>query len=623
MELNPQQEKAVKHGDGPLLIVAGAGSGKTRTLTSRLLHIVEQGARPDEIVAITFTNKAAEEMRSRIAHGKSHMANRGDSRFAFSDSPFIGTFHSFGARILRHEARIMGRTRFFTIFDEDDSLSLMKKVFKGVNAPAKVTPPGMLGRVSRAKSELFDPNEFFDSREQELYRAYESALTKNNAFDFDDLIEKVVRLFRERPDVLRQYRNRFRYVLVDEFQDVNAAQYELVRQLAGEHRNVSVVGDDAQAIYGWRWANFRNFLRFEDDWPGTKVVLLEQNYRSAANIITAASALITNNIHQKPKELWTENPAGGRIRVVKAENGEEEAEWIADQLMSYGRATVGQLNSSPAGRTNSSTHQLINSSTAVLYRTNAQSRPIEQALIAADIPYRIFGGIRFYARREVKDVVAALRVAANPADTVSRERIEKTFRRAVADELLAALPALAKEKSLLEIIGFFLKKTDYFEYLNREFLNADERRENVEALIAYAGEFPNLHDFLERVTLLQSADTPANRNPASPISNLPSPIAVNLMTIHLAKGLEFDRVFIAGASEGTLPHHMAYDSSDELEEERRLMYVAMTRAKQELAISFTSMPSRFLYELPPELVEFTDLSGESEELPDEDEIYSD
>lgn len=509
---------------------------------------------------------------------------------------FIGTFHSLGARILKAEARLAKRTPSFTIFDNDDSLSLLKKIMKEKNLSRdRYNPLAIAGQISSVKNELLDPKEYLDPIGLKLYENYEAALEKNNAFDFDDLIEKVVLLLQKNPAVLEKYQNKFRYILVDEYQDVNTSQYQMVRLLAECHKNINVVGDDAQSIYAFRGSDFRNFLNFEKDWPKAKIVLLEQNYRSAGNIITAASALIKNNKYQKPKTLWTENPAGELVKILACEDAEQEAEWITNQIARS--ETI--------------------STTAILYRTNAQSRSIEQELIASGIPYKIFGGLKFYERKEIKDIVAALRLATNPKDEISRERILKNFHKAVAQHLLEELPRLSKDLGILQLINWFLNNADYFEYLDKNYKNAREREENIKELIVFASEFTELPEFLERVSLMQSADIPTKNTAIRRSGHSP----VNLMTVHLAKGLEFEKIFVIGCNEGLLPHQMSYGARDELEEERRLMYVAMTRAKKELFLSFYNLPSRFLGEIPPELTEPINIGGRRRKLRDEEKFY--
>ncbi len=576
--LNPRQKEAVEYGNGPILIAAGAGSGKTKTLTARLACLIKNGAAPENIIAITFTNKAANEMRSRIGE---------------IGNCFIGTFHSFGARILKKEARLAERTHYFTIFDSDDSLSVIKKIAKALDiSREQYNPMALRSKISQIKNEFLDPAEF-DKTAALVFKKYEDELIKNNAFDFDDLIEKLVRLFQNHPEVLEKYRKQFRYILVDEYQDINTAQYRLIKLLAENHRNLSVVGDDQQAIYSFRGADFRNFLNFQRDWPDAKIIKLEQNYRSTGTIISAASKLIGNNKLQTPKTLWTENPPGNPIGVIKALDPETEAVFVAKKIV-----------------------EAPNSTTAILYRTNAQSRAVEQALIFANLPYRIFGGLKFYERKEIKDLMSGLRLAHNPKDAVSKDRIIKNFGKKTAAVLIEELPRLGKNLSILELINFFIVNADYLEYLEKNYNNYSERIENVNELIHFVSEFKTLEEFLERAALLQSADNPKNSQLSTRGSS-----TVNLMSIHLSKGLEFENVFLVGCSEGLMPHQMSYGSLDELEEERRLMYVAMTRAREKLYLSFSSLPSRFIYELPPELTEFEDLEGGRRELPNEEETW--
>ena len=575
--LSRSQLEAVEHGEGPMLIVAGAGSGKTRTLTQRLVHLVNTGVPAKRILAITFTNKAAEEMKSRIQ----------------SRAPFIGTFHSFGAKILRKEAKPIGRAQNFAIFDADDSLKVIKRALISLDLPQRYSPPKVRYEISKAKNTLLDLDGLDDWLRQ-VFDEYESGLRRQNAFDFDDLIEKVVRLFRLKPDVLKKYQNRFSYILIDEYQDINLAQYALVKLLSCGHRNLNVVGDDEQSIYGFRWSDFTNFLHFERDWPEAKIVELGENYRSTGNIVKGSAAVIGNNKFQRPKDLWTENGAGDPIKVIGTDSAEEEAETIVGDIL---KSRLKEF--------------------AVLYRTNAQSRALEQALSFNGVPYEIFGGLKFYERKEIKDLVAGLRYALNPLDELSRERLEKSFRKAPARELILNLPALAEKLSLLELIGFFLKTTGYYELLATKFENADDRIENVSELVNFASTFESLGEFMERISLLQPTDSAGRR-----IKLRPDQRGVKLMTIHLAKGLEFDSVYVVGVSEGLLPHQRSLYSEAELEEERRLMYVAMTRARHNLTLGFYGLASRFLYEIPPELIDFSPADSFSGEFT-EREIHLD
>ena len=578
--LNKKQQEAVENLNGPVLIVAGAGSGKTRTLTSRLAAILASGVNSKSIIAITFTNKAAEEMRLRVAN---LLANQSVI------PPFIGTFHSLGVRILKAEAHLAGRSKNFTIFDGDDSLKIIKNIIKNFNLDKKrseINHYSLRKEFSRIKSNLINIEGESDDLIKMLFKEYEASLEKYNAFDFDDLIEKPVKLFLNNPDILKKYQDKFQYVLVDEFQDTNTSQYVFIKLLAKKHNNLSVVGDDAQSIYKFRGSDFKIFLNFENDWPKTKVILLEQNYRSSGNIIKAASGLIANNKFQKLKNLWTENDEGELVKVIEHKDEDEEAGWIAGQIQN-------------------SKFKNQNYNLAILYRTNAQSRAIETALIEYGIPYKIFGGIKFYERKEIKDIVAALRWGFNQSDLLSLERLKGNFLKKPFLKLKENMPQKAQELNSVSLISYILETTDYFNHLKKNYDNFQERIENINELIYFAGNFEDLGDFIEEISLLQSGDKIKNKNKLedNPLA-LGQRLEINLMTIHLAKGLEFDAVFIIGCNEGLLPHQMSYHNQEEIEEERRLMYVAMTRARKELYLNFYNIPSRFLYELPPELVEF-------------------
>lgn len=601
--LNKAQEQAVSHPGGPLLMAAGAGSGKTRALTGRLKALIERGVPPHEIVAITFTNKAARQMRERV-FGKDRADQKWSPSFPVYGEPFIGTFHSLGTRILKQEAQHFKRTSGFTIYDDDDSLSLIKEICKQMElAKETFRPPVVSAKIGTVKSELKDISEFFessDSRDQvfsEIFNRYERALQERNAFDFDDLIEKPVRLLSENKTVRDKYQKLFSQVLVDEYQDINTAQYQLIRLLAGSHHNVSVVGDDAQAIYSFRGADFRNFLNFTRDWPKATIIKLEQNYRSSGNIIAAASAVIKNNKLQTPKTLWTDNPAGELIRVVATDDPETEATWAATEIASLRRADKS-------------------ASIAVLYRTNAQSRAVEQALINENLPYKIYGGLRFYDRKEIKDILAGLRLAHNPFDQVSALRLQKSLGKRLGTTVVAAISGKGGELPAAELINLFLTSARYSELIEKEFNNPQERQENIAELITFAASFTSLEEFLERAALLQSTDAPAGRVTEQESSN-----PVNLMTIHIAKGLEFDQVFVVGCNEGLLPHEKSLATDADVEEERRLMYVAMTRARTSLYLLFHTFPSRFLYEIPHGLCEFVSPSGMLDALPSEDDMW--
>lgn len=944
--LNPEQKTAAQAPFGPLLIVAGAGTGKTKTLTSRIAYLIERGVPAGQICAITFTNKAAQEMAERLG------VERGKNDASL---PFIGTFHSLGARILRREGYVLKRTSGFTIFDDHDSFALVKKILKTADPEKKERPSDIANRITSVKNGMAE-SAALPAFLNTVFSRYESALEKNNAFDFDDLIQKVVLIFTRHPAALAKYQNRFRHILVDEYQDVNNVQYEFVRLIGAKSQSISAVGDDQQcvppgtkvqtpsgkrnietlrpgdaiivaagngmthiqnvtevkkfkysgrlvkiitengkeirltpnhimfmrytprediyyvylifrenkgfrigvamgarvsggrsdrqmglrvrgnqeradkmwilrvcndigeahyweayysfqygvptlvfdtgnrnmrisqkhidtfyknidtrkralsllkdldvhfdyphwlpeggtrfarerlrirlalfddrrksilnpwgmsrlsintrdtalkqkleqagfktrkgkfsdwrfemcrvdygalekvldqlvsldgrlitvrtacltekkrfffqpssharptmaiavsgkdrikeeivkeisfenyrgwvydlevrnvhnyiandfvvhnSIYGWRGSNTKLFLNFEKDWPGARCVLLEENYRSSANIIAAASALIAHNARQKPKHLWTKNAPGDPIALVETGDEAQEAEWVAEE--------VKKLR-----------NEKLETTIAILYRTNAQSRALEQSLLMHEIPYRIYGGLKFYERREIKDVVSALRYAANEKDSISRERLEKTFSKTKFEALSKHLVA-ESDATPVQLMNIFLTSVDYFNYLDTHCANPLERRENIAELISFASQFKNLHDFLEHIALLQAHDEVAGG-----IGDTPP---VQLMTIHLAKGLEFDHVFIVGGSEGLLPHARSERNEAEVEEERRLMYVAMTRAKQNLCVSFYDIPSRFLSELPPELLKFESLISGETAFVDSEERY--
>ena len=606
--LNPEQKRAIEHGNGPLLMAAGAGSGKTRALTGRLKALIERGVAPHEIVAITFTNKAAREMRERV-FGRDRADQKWHPHFPVYGEPFIGTFHSFGAKLLKQEAALLGRTAAFTIYDDDDSLSLVKKVCKAMDLDKETfKPSALLSRIGTVKSELKEPSAFLDSSNRQdqiffdIFNRYERSLAEHNAFDFDDLIEKPVRLLMSNAGLRERYQKLFSHILVDEYQDINTAQYQLIRILAAGHQNLSVVGDDFQSIYAFRGADFRNFLNFTRDWPQATVIKLEQNYRSSGNIITAASAVISQNKRQTPKKLWTENPSGRPVQIIAADDPGTEADWVAEEIRRLRRLDP-------------------HVETAVIYRTNAQSRAIEQSLISLNIPYKIYGGLKFYDRKEVRDVLAALRLASNPRDAVSVERLQKSLGKRASAPVVEQLSGRGAERSAEELIQQFLSLSDYKTLLQKDFNNPDERLENITELAIFAGSFATLEEFLERAALLSSADAPAGQQAERNFGQSERPNPVNLMTIHIAKGLEFDHVFIVGCNEGVLPHERSMVSEDQIEEERRLMYVAMTRARKTLYIIYSAFASRFVYEIPRGLCNFTSTNGLSDELPSEDDMW--
>ncbi len=629
--LNPQQRAAVEQTEGPLLVLAGAGSGKTRVLTYRVAYLMERGVAPWHILAITFTNKAAREMAERV-HRLAGEA---------SEDAWISTFHSCCVRILRRDIEKLGYKRQFAIYDEDDRTSVIRSVARELKLSDKEYPPKQIRAViSDAKNRLLTPPEWlkesggdFRSRQlYEAYRLYEQTLRSNNALDFDDLLIKTLELLAEHPPVLEYYRNRFHYILVDEYQDTNAAQYMLVRLLAGDRHNLCVVGDDDQSIYGWRGADLRNILDFEKDFPECVTIKLEQNYRSTGNILDAANQVIAHNRGRKEKALWTEAGSGERIALYHAMDERDEAAFIAAMSRKLIAAGENQGN------------------IAVLYRTNAQSRVLEEAFVRSGIQYRVYGGQRFYERKEVKDLVAYMRALANPDDDVSTRRIINEPRRGIGDTTVDKLaeyarendmplmtavldcenaPLSARPKKLLgefaalmidltelmyekkpsEFLEELIGRTGYVKALEADKSEENQNRiENIRELQGAVTEFERLNpegglnDFLENVALVSDLDA-MNESGG----------AVTLMTLHSAKGLEFNDVFLAGMEEGVFPLTRAVFDDTLMEEERRLAYVGITRAKKRLFLSHARTRalyntrnanelSRFVTEIPQRLI---------------------
>ncbi|MDI3481466.1 MAG: ATP-dependent helicase UvrD/PcrA [Tepidanaerobacteraceae bacterium] len=631
-DLNPEQKRAVMHPGGPLLILAGAGSGKTRVLTYRTAYLIKyMGVKPENILAITFTNKAAREMRMRI-----------EKMLPWVRGILVSTFHSACVRFLRSDIDKLGYKSNFIIFDTQDQQVLMRECIKTKNIDEKkYTPSGVLSYISRAKENLLSPAKCLekakDIREKtmaSLYEMYQQKLRENNAMDFDDLIMNTVELFRRNVDVLSFYQKKFQHILVDEYQDTNRAQYELVKLMAQVHRNLCVVGDDDQSIYGFRGADIRNILDFEEDFPDATVIRLEQNYRSTANILDAANSVIDHNLGRKKKKLWTKNETGDKIRLATLADEHEEAFFIAreiERLIQEMGMNLGDF--------------------AVLYRTNAQSRILEETMLKMGLPYKMVGGIRFYQRKEIKDLLAYLRVAMNPSDDVSLTRIINVPRRGIGEatvnnlraisdtegvsiyeilkridefpfasatrkklikfgELVEELIKRSKAMSIPEFMSFVLEETGYMEDLEAENTpDSQSRMENLKEMIGAAREFEKrmpeggLEDFLAEAALLSEVDELSEGEQA-----------VVLMTLHSAKGLEFPVVFLAGMDEGIFPHARSMINEDELEEERRLCYVGITRAKKLLYLTrawqrnlygnasyYTS--SRFIDEIPSDLLE--------------------
>ena len=623
-QLNPDQRDAVEYMGGPLLIVAGAGSGKTRVLTHRVAHLIASGVHPMNVLAITFTNKAADEMRARVRSLVGEVADR----------MWVSTFHAACVRILRMTADKIGYTKNFTIYDSSDSQRLVGQIIRDLNLDPKRFPAkGAQARISLWKNELVDAagaNDTafgpFDKKYAEIYSEYQHRLHRAGAMDFDDLLVNVVMLFRRNPDVLASFQDRFKHVLVDEYQDTNLAQNEIVLLLGREHHNVCVVGDTDQSIYAFRGADYRNILQFEKAFPDVYTVVLAQNYRSTQVILDAANAVISNNVERKPKELWTEVGSGDKIVRYYAEDEDEEARFVVSELKRLHR------------------HEAINwREMAVFYRTNAQSRVIEEFLIDADIPYRVVGGTKFYDRKEVKDAIAYLRCIANAADEISIRRVINVPRRGVGDTSLDKVAALASQQNLglsvalrraaqagvsgaaLRGINDFITLTDSLsteveqgpahllrellersgylsELRNEDTIESQGRVENLEELIGAAEEFPDTNDFLEKVSLVSDTDDIAGDD------------KVMMMTLHSAKGLEFPTVFIIGMEDGVFPHSRSLLESAALEEERRLAYVGITRAERRLYVSHAwsrslhgsrqyNPPSRFLDEIPLDLLD--------------------
>lgn len=609
--LNPAQQEAIANTEGPLLILAGAGSGKTRTLTHRIAYLIsEKKVSPQNILAVTFTNKAAGEMRTRVLKLLGRSSE--DRNFL----PFLGTFHSICVRILRFEAKNLGFSSSFVIFDDSDSLSAVKQSMRQLQISEKQYSPRLLKNlISSAKNELIGAEEYKNMASgpaqeaaAKVYRLYQNILREAQAFDFDDLLLETVSIFKRNPEVLKRWQERFHYILIDEYQDTNAVQYQFAKLLAVKHKNICVVGDDWQSIYSWRGANFRNILDFEKDYPNTKVVKLEQNYRSTKQILEAAQKVIHANRNRSDKELWTDNAQGSKVAVHQTASEVQEAELVVRSIEDA-RST---------GR-----HYW---DFAVLYRTNAQSRSLEEAFIRYGIPYKVVGGVRFYERKEVKDMLAYLRLVTQAEDIVSFRRIiniptrglgdtslEKflnwrrehslTLAQALAEarqvpgltpraatalvnfsQLISGLRNDSERLNLPDLIELISKRTGYIDYLNDGSISAAERIENVQELVSVAKEYESVgaNGFLEEVALIadvDSYDTTAD--------------AVTLMTLHAAKGLEFPVVFLVGMEEGVFPHSGSFMDPEQMEEERRLMYVGMTRAMEELHLVHAS--SRMLY----------------------------
>ncbi|WP_307197753.1 DNA helicase PcrA [Neobacillus niacini] len=634
--LNPEQQNAVKATDGPLLLMAGAGSGKTRVLTHRIAYlIVEKRVNPYNILAITFTNKAAREMRERI----------GKMMGGAAEEIWISTFHSMCVRILRRDIDRMGFNRNFTILDTGDQQSVIKGILKDKNLdPKKNDPRAILGAISSAKNELIDPEEYaktaggyFEQTVSDIYTEYQKRLRKNQALDFDDLIMMTIQLFQRVPEVLEYYQRKFQYIHVDEYQDTNRAQYMLVKFLANRFKNLCVVGDSDQSIYRWRGADIANILSFEKDYPDAKVILLEQNYRSTKRILLAANKVIENNVTRKAKNLWTENPEGNKLVYYRADSEQGEAQFVAGKIKELTREGKYKL-----------------SDVAILYRTNAQSRVMEEVLLKSNIEYSIVGGTKFYDRKEIKDMLAYLRLIANNDDDISLQRIINVPKRGIGSssvdkmadfaamhdisifqaldsvELLGLSPKITKGArefrdliknytqmqeflSVTELVEEILDKSGYREMLKAEkSIEAQSRLENLDELLSVtknfeeASEDKSLVAFLTDLALVADIDSLDEDGEKTD--------SITLMTLHSAKGLEFPVVFLIGLEEGVFPHSRSLMEEAEMEEERRLAYVGITRAEQTLFLTNAQMrtlfgrtsmnpASRFIREIPEELLE--------------------
>ncbi len=566
-QLNPQQQEAVSYVKGPSIILAGAGSGKTRVLVYKVLNLSENcRVDPMQIVMITFTNKAANEMKERIG---------------FKRLGYIGTFHSFCCQILRRESHNLGIDHNFMIYDDDDQISLIKSVIKNL-AVKKYTPYYFLQRISAAKNQLVPPDrylEFFSdynaSTIAQVYELYQKKLRLNKALDFDDLIVEAVNLFINHRNILEKYQNKYQYLLVDEFQDTNYIQYLLTKLLSQKLGNLTAVGDFSQSIYSWRGADMRNLEKFEQDFPEAKVFHLEQNYRSTQTILDFAYKVISKNSTHPILNLFTSNKPGEEIEFYEAEDEEEEAVFVANKIRD--RIENG-LKSSPTKL----------SSFAVLYRTNAQSRLLEEAFLHYSLPYVLVGGTRFYERKEIKDVLSYLRLVANPQDEISKERIQKLGKKRWSEfaEVYKKSAKRLKNFSTIELMEEIFKRTHYLDLYDLDVEEDYARIENIKELKSVAMNFPDLLQFLEQVALVESEYFEGEKRSKSKEG-------VKLMTLHQAKGLEFSVVFIVGVEEGILPHSRSIDDLFSLEEERRLFYVGITRAKKNLYITYTR--ARFIF----------------------------
>jgi DNA helicase II / ATP-dependent DNA helicase PcrA len=592
-DLNTEQLEAVKQKNGPMIILAGAGSGKTRVLTYKVIYLITQGVDPMNILMVTFTNKAANEMKERM---KKFFY---DQDMQTTDLPTIATFHALCAKILRIEGEVIGIPKNFLIYDSQDQKDAIKEAFNLLNISAKeYKPASILNNISQAKNELLSELEYpqyarghFQEVAARVYLVYQKLLKENAALDFDDLILKVVELFRKNPQILEKYQNKFKYILVDEYQDTNHAQYTLTKMLSHGWNNICVVGDFSQSIYSFRGADFLNLSKFKEDFTDVKTFSLSQNYRSTQRILDAATAVISKNNSHPVLKLWTENKKGEDVFVHESLNEQKEAEYIVEQItqIKYDHPS------------------LHFSDFSVLYRTNAQSRSIEEVFIHNSLPYILIGGTRFYERKEIKDVLAYLKILANPKDKVSLKRIEKLGKGRFEKFLGFKTEFETKDmedKETIDVLDEVLKKTEYLLLYDEKDEEDLARLENIKELRSVALTFPEINAFLENVSLVEQEYMPDHIKEEGGKKD-----AVNLMTLHAAKGLEFPIVFMVGMEEGLFPHSRSLMDKNELEEERRLCYVGMTRAKEKLFLTYsrkrlffgqktTNIVSRFILELP-------------------------
>jgi len=604
-ELNEEQRKAATYEGGPLLVLAGAGSGKTRVLTYRVAWFIGEGlVAPENALLLTFTNKAAGEMKERIGM---LLAGKED----LNRKPFAGTFHSFCVRVLRMDGQVSDVPPNFLIFDEGDSKDLLKEIISEMDfSPDFYRPGAVLNKISEAKSQLLTPLSFAELAKGEyqenvfkIWLEYEKRMRDIGALDFDDLLTKTVNLWQENPLVLAKWQNRLTHIFVDEWQDTNKVQYKLTRQIVGGSENLTAVGDAAQSIYSWRGADYKNINYLMRDFPKIKVINLEQNYRSTQNILSAANEVIKKNSSHPILKLWTKKDGGEKIKLYQARSELDEASFIINEIE----------------RLITNHQPLITeyADIAILYRTNAQSRVLEEALLHAGIPYILVGGIRFYARREIKDVLSYLRLLVNPKDTVSKNRIKKlgTTRYNKFKEFEAGLPKdWDKKATTLNILDDVVRATDYLSKYKRKTEENLARLENIKELRSVATEFPEINDFLENVALIEAEQDDAGKVHTLSTNHYSQGNKVTLMTLHAAKGLEFPVIFMVGMEEGLFPHSRSLFDINELEEERRLAYVGITRAKDILYLTYASRrlffgqrtsnpPSRFIIDIPENLLE--------------------